>query len=222
MTDSASTASPTHSEQQLCTTTGPARAASEAAGAAVTAAAPNPATGPTNPASPAHRASHPGPAGPAIATFAEQQPTSPAGPARAATDPPAAADAAAAPQPRRTAGPASLTRRPGGTVAAISNQEATIPTGPTWRGGVGAVTDNRTTKQSHSRRIDRPEQIRFGISRLGGQIGARAGIQDVHEVPMKICRLRANRLILLAVLGEQRGNCRRHLVGGRRCHYRRR
>ncbi len=33
-------------------------------------------------------------------------------------------------------------------------------------------------------------------------------------MPMKICRLRANRLILLAVLGEQRGNCRRHLVGG--------
>ncbi len=89
---------------------------------------------------------------------------------------------------------------------------------------VGAVTDQRAPQRRQEGRVDRVEQ-RTGYGRgaggLGGRIRARARGQGLHKLDMKRRRLRAERLIGLAVRPKSRRDGHRHLIGARGQHRRR-
>ncbi len=96
--------------------------------------------------------------------------------------------------------------------------------GPGPRRPVGAVTDQRAPQRRQEGRVDRVEQ-RTGYGRgaggLGGRIRARARGQGLHKLDMKRRRLRAERLIGLAVRPKSRRDGHRHLIGARGQHRRR-
>ncbi len=87
-----------------------------------------------------------------------------------------------------------------------------------------AVTDQRAPQRRQEGRVDRVEQ-RTGYGRgaggLGGRIRARARGQGLHKLDMKRRRLRAERLIGLAVRPKSRRDGHRHLIGARGQHRRR-
>ncbi len=107
----------------------------------------------------------------------------------------------------------------------LPNNNPPAPPRPRSPGApVGAVTDQRAPQRRQEGRVDRVEQ-RTGYGRgaggLGGRIRARARGQGLHKLDMKRRRLRAERLIGLAVRPKSRRDGHRHLIGARGQHRRR-
>ncbi|KZS86198.1 hypothetical protein A4G31_14855 [Mycobacterium persicum] len=164
-------------------------------------------------------------AGAARAARAEQEPGAAAGAARPAGSA-LAADAAVADQAGGSTGAADCPRvgaRP--AVAAVAVQE---PAGSAWGshavdgGPVGAVADQRAAQQRLGGRVDDSQQDVCHSGGLGGNVRIRARQQGVGELIVECRRLPGHYLVVLRVLGKQRRDGGRHLVGRRAGHIRRR
>ncbi len=125
--------------------------------------------------------------------------------------------ATVAEEPGRPAGPAGLSGCAGPAVAAVAEQQPTVAAGlPGARRPVGTVADQWAPQQRLGGGVDRGQHVRPGVGGLGAGIRSRVHGQGPHHLGVKGGRLRAGGLIGLGMRGKQRGNRRRHLVGGRR------
>ncbi len=159
---------------------------------------------------------HTDPAGPAVAAEAEEPAGGAAG-AAVRSGPAVPAVATVAEEPGRPAGPAGLSGCAGPAVAAVAEQQPTVAAGlPGARRPVGTVADQWAPQQRLGGGVDRGQHVRPGVGGLGAGIRSRVHGQGPHHLGVKSGRLRAGGLIGLGMRGKQRGNRRRHLVGGRR------
>jgi hypothetical protein len=147
--------------------------------------------------------------------------TDTAGTARAAT--PAVTDQACRP----TSTTSIARSRAVTTGAAAAQQPSACPTGRPLhaRGPIRAVTDQRTSRsrrerpiERSTRRTDRSFHHLRRVGSLGAYIRSPAGRHVAGELVMERRCLCEQPLILLPILGEQRTDRRRHLIGGRAHH----
>ncbi len=163
---------------------------------------------------------HAGAADTAVAAVAPQPPPVPTGTAgRAGTTGPAVA--AVADQPGRASAAAGLTEPASRAVATVAKQQ---PAGRARLPGcrpVGAVSDQRAPQKRLGGRIHRTQQTPLN-SGLSAGIPTRGRSQRLHKLLVKRCHLYAERLILPSMGPEQPRNRRRHFIGSRSHHFRRR
>ncbi|CKT24306.1 Uncharacterised protein [Mycobacterium tuberculosis] len=86
---------------------------------------------------------------------------------------------------------------------------------------VGAVSDQRAPQKRLGGRIHRTQQTPLN-SGLSAGIPTRGRSQRLHKLLVKRCHLYAERLILPSMGPEQPRNRRRHFIGSRSHHFRRR
>ncbi len=157
---------------------------------------------------------------PGVAAVAPQPPPVPTGTAgRAGTTGPAVA--AVADQPGRASAAAGLTEPASRAVATVAKQQ---PAGRARLPGcrpVGAVSDQRAPQKRLGGRIHRTQQTPLN-SGLSAGIPTRGRSQRLHKLLVKRCHLYAERLILPSMGPEQPRNRRRHFIGSRSHHFRRR
>lgn len=138
---------------------------------------------------------------------------------RAGTTGPAVA--AVADQPGRASAAAGLTEPASRAVATVAKQQ---PAGRARLPGcrpVGAVSDQRAPQKRLGGRIHRTQQTPLN-SGLSAGIPTRGRSQRLHKLLVKRCHLYAERLILPSMGPEQPRNRRRHFIGSRSHHFRRR
>lgn len=129
--------------------------------------------------------------------------------------------AAVADQPGRASAAAGLTEPASRAVATVAKQQ---PAGRARLPGcrpVGAVSDQRAPQKRLGGRIHRTQQTPLN-SGLSAGIPTRGRSQRLHKLLVKRCHLYAERLILPSMGPEQPRNRRRHFIGSRSHHFRRR
>lgn len=116
---------------------------------------------------------------------------------------------------------AGLTEPASRAVATVAKQQ---PAGRARLPGcrpVGAVSDQRAPQKRLGGRIHRTQQTPLN-SGLSAGIPTRGRSQRLHKLLVKRCHLYAERLILPSMGPEQPRNRRRHFIGSRSHHFRRR